>query len=147
MRKLVRIDIGFDERGCLFPNGIVQDMKTTPRRISAGIELSSPEKGPVGPHSCGSAAAAFGSMIGVLVLNFLSGQSGQLILVPHGLIVERKMRRTMRHRNSEKIRMLERPDLRIERVTHHVQPGLPISVLSQTCLGAGLYESTSVNAS
>src|SRR5882724_1682382 len=23
MRKLVRIDIGFDERGCLFPNGIV----------------------------------------------------------------------------------------------------------------------------
>ncbi len=29
----------------------------------------------------------------------------------------------MRNRNSEEIRMLERPDLRIQRVAHQVQPG------------------------
>src|SRR6185295_19768795 len=38
-------------------------------------------------------------------------------------IVERKVRCTMCHRNSEKIRMLERPYLRVERIAHHVQPG------------------------
>src|SRR5205823_1081953 len=56
-------------------------------------------------------------------LELLAGQSCELILVPHRLIVERKMRCTMGHRNSEKIRMFERPDLCIERVAYQAQPG------------------------
>jgi hypothetical protein len=40
-------------------------------------------------------------------LEFISGKSGELVLVPYGLIVKRKMRRTMRNGNGKEIRMFE----------------------------------------
>jgi len=51
MRELVRIELGFDEGRCLFPNGIVAAHENNAARISAGIELSQPEKAPAGSHS------------------------------------------------------------------------------------------------
>src|SRR5712664_2188847 len=55
-------------------------------------------------------------------LEIFAGQSRELILVPYGLIKQRELRRAMGHRNREKIRMFERPYLRIERVAHQVEP-------------------------
>src|SRR5713101_5601285 len=114
----------WDESGGLFPNGIVagHENYAAPHQRRNRIVLAG--KGPrrvfIIPGIGSRRLLLNDQRIG---LELLAGQSGELILVPHGLIVERKKRCAMRNRNSEEIRMLERPDLRIQRVAHQVQPG------------------------
>src|SRR5882757_10506253 len=103
MRELVGVDAGLDKSGCLFPN-----------RIVTGHENNA------APHQrrYGTVVAGEGSRRILVVrgissrrfplddqrigLEFVAGQTRELILVPDGLIVERKIRWTMCHRNSEK---------------------------------------------
>jgi hypothetical protein len=66
-----------------------QDIKTTPRRISAKYRIILTRKGPR--------------------LVFIVGGIGcrKLVLVPHGLIVERKLRGAARYRDSAPATMLK----------------------------------------
>src|SRR5258706_14655110 len=123
LRELVRIDVGLDEGGCLLPNGIVaaheNNAPAHQRRYRIILNGERSHRILV-VRGVGSRRLLLDDQrIG---LELLSGQSGELILVPHGLVVERKMRRTVRNRYSEEIRMFERPYLSIERVADQAQP-------------------------
>src|SRR5260370_22682146 len=107
MRKLVWIDGGFDEGGCLLPNRIVaaHENNAAPHQRRYRIILAGEgSRRILIVRGVGSGRLLLDHQrIG---LELLSGQPGELILVPHGLVVERKMRRTMRYRNSEEIRII-----------------------------------------
>ena len=108
MRELVRIEVGFDEGRCLFPNRIVaaheNDAAPHQRRYRIILTGEGPRRVLIVRRIGSRRLLLDDQRIG---LELLSGQSGELILVPDGLIVERKIRRTMRNRNSEEIRMFE----------------------------------------
>src|ERR1700738_3346065 len=106
MRELVGIEVGLDEGGRLLPNGIVaahENNATTHQRRN-GIILGGegPRRVLIVPRIDRRRLLFDHQRIG---LEFISGKSAELVLVPYGLIVERKMRRPMRNRNSEEIRM------------------------------------------
>jgi hypothetical protein len=61
-------------------------------------------------------------------------KSRKLVLIPDGLIEQRKLSRPMCGGDRKKIWVSECEDLRVERVALQVQPGPPISVLYHTCL-------------
>ena len=124
MRELVGIDAGLDQGPCLFPDRIVaaHEDNAAPHQRRYGIVFSGE----------GSRRILIVRGIGrrCLLLDDqrigpepVARQLGEAILVPRRLIVEREKRRTMSHRHREEIRMFERPDLRIERIAHEVQPG------------------------
>src|SRR5262249_57498334 len=48
--------------------------------------------------------------------------SGQLVLVPHVLVVESEMRRAMRRGHAQEVRLFEGPDLRVQGVAHAIEP-------------------------
>src|ERR1700731_1754069 len=143
MRELVGINAGLDQGPCLFPDRIVagHEDNAAPHQRRYGIVFSGE----------GSRRILIVRGIGrrCLLLDDqrigpepAARQLGEAILVPRRLIVEREKRRTMSHGHREEIRMFERPDLRMK-----FSQGPAMSVLSQTCLGTGLYERTSVKAS
>jgi len=63
-----------------------------------------------------------GTAIDVLWLILLPANFGYLILVPRILIVKGKMSRTIRHGHAQEVGLFERPDLRVQRIAHAVEP-------------------------
>src|ERR1700681_3543907 len=108
MREFVGIDASFDESRCLFPNGIVAGHENYAASHQRQNRIVLAGKGPrrvLIISGIGSRRRLLDDQrIG---LELLAGQLGELILVPYGLIVERKKRCAVRNRNSEEIRMLE----------------------------------------
>src|SRR6266850_901004 len=90
MRELIRIDAGFDEDGCLCPNGIVAAHENNPAPHQRRDRIILTGEGPrriLIIRGVGSRGLLLDDQrIG---LELLAGQSGELILVSNGLIVER----------------------------------------------------------
>ncbi len=50
------------------------------------------------------------------------GQAAQLVFGPQRIVIQREVRRAVRGRDGQEIGMLERPDLRVHRVAHEIEP-------------------------
>ena len=125
MRQVVRIDVRGSQMFGQFPDRVMargehRAAALQHRNAVVGRERTRrrPLHSPRGPCRC-----AAGSFKQRIVGEFVAGQFGELVLVPCRLIIQCKLRRSMRRRDAEEIRMFERPDLGVHRIAHQVQPG------------------------
>ena len=123
MRELVGVAAGLDQRCCLPPDGVVagHEHDAAPHERGDGIVCGRKGAGRVFEVGgiCGGRFLLFDQGIG---LELPTRQVGEPVLVPHGLIVERKMRRSVGGRHRKEVGMLEGPDLCIERIAHQIEP-------------------------
>ena len=121
VRQLVGVCVGGDQLLRHLPDGIVasEEDDAAPLQRRNGIVVS-------GEHSLRILEVLRIGFGGLLLederVSVELGEFRELILVPHRLVDERKMRRRVGRRDTEEVRVLERKDLRVGGIAHQVEP-------------------------